>query len=546
MNDQTLPNLTLNGLPFVSWSTCSLFGLLFLGASNCQINLLDSKLKAGIYGKARPIRIPLVEKFHDAFAFDIASGVSWLTIKKRLSTIRRFYAWADRQNIDLTIENVQEQFHYWTDTLRHEDRTNKQRSERWTYKLACLLARIIQSALDLETGLLYKAKIKRSRRRKVTTKSEKQNLSDAFKMGELLTNITMALNIEAVKDNLPITIPITNGNDLKEWCGTMGKQRSSEFSWNRRHSILNLRIEAELLTFIAQTGMNLAQAYKLKVGKFTYKSDSGGYSVRRIYKDRAKGEVEFHIYSEYRTHFENYLRWRLHFYGNDQEELLFPVRCPRYGAAKEAPTFTRIRKRCNLLGIRFVGARELRSTRANWLLRRSQDSTITAEMNQHTEATLLRDYVRPNHQIAIIEVSRFMHEIDPILTPPGPGACIKNEPTPTISMDQHAPKPDCSSPAGCLFCVNQRDLKSFDHIWSLISYRHLKSLELITYKVPNNEYNPAAAVIEEITRRCNTYKSTDQQIDVWIQEATARIEEEEYHPLWDIFIQLIGIFHAQH
>lgn len=57
----------------------------------------------------------------------------------------------------------------------------------------------------------------------------------------------------------------------------------SIFDTEKRNSILNFRIEAELLIFIAQTGMNLAQAVGLKRESYRWKSDGDDVEVFRVY-----------------------------------------------------------------------------------------------------------------------------------------------------------------------------------------------------------------------------------------------------------------------
>jgi hypothetical protein len=298
-------------------------------------------------------------------------------------------------------------------------------------------------------------------------------------------------------------------------------------------------MEAELLIFIAQTGMNLAQAYKIKIGKFSYQSDTSGYQVRRVFKQRRQGEVEFHIYSEYRTYFENYLEWRNELFGDDPEGRLFPIASPKERPEDSPTDFSAIRKRCKRAGIKFVGASELRKSRTNWLLRRSKSESLTAEMGQHTESTLLQNYARPNHQVAITEISRFLATIDPALAPPGPGACVRAQPLNIPEPDHTAPTPDCINPAGCLFCEHQRDIESLDHFWSLATYRHCKTVELSKYRSTVDLANPTKLVIENITQRFNQFREGSAQAKIWLEEAQLRVDEGEYHPQWDIFIQLM-------
>ncbi|WP_454838356.1 hypothetical protein [Pseudomonas mohnii] len=556
MSEFTLPDLSLaEASPGVHSASWGLTGLLYSGASALRMDLASSLIQKGDFGKPIYSRLELVIKLHDNLLADLAAGRSRYTVRARIHSLKRFYAWSDAQQINLTVENVQKQFHVWTEHLKYESKVRKTISSYSIYILASRVAVSIQNALELDSRLLYKSGIKKNRKRKLSTRSEKQNLIETFEMGAFLVDIANSLDRKNINERLPVTIDLRDGRKLVEWCGKRqtGKIKASsepkriaqrekaltDTSWAARYPLLNLRMVAELLIFIAQTGMNLAQAYKVKTGKFSYKSDRSGYSVRRIFKDRAKSSVEFHIYSEYRTHFEAYLDWRKYFFGDDPNGLLFPIASPRSRAG--APLFKEIRNRCAKLGIRFIAARELRNTRANWLLRRSKDTSITAEMNQHTESTLLREYIRPNHQIAIVEISRFIHEIDPALAPPGPGGCVNPSPMAREQPSANAPTPDCSNPAGCLFCVHQRDIKSLDHIWSLTTYRHLKTLEIASYKLEAIDSHPASATITEITRRLEYFKAIEDSSSSWIEEAELRILEGDYHPNWEFFVKLMEI-----
>ena len=79
---------------------------------------------------------------------------------------------------------------------------------------------------------------------------------------------------------------------------------------------------AELLVFVAQTGMNVAQAHNLRCTQYSYKSMVDGYEVRN-YKERRKGEVLFEIFAEYKVIFNAYLEWRKEVFGATTDRL-FP------------------------------------------------------------------------------------------------------------------------------------------------------------------------------------------------------------------------------
>src|SRR3546814_1685373 len=91
--------------------------------------------------------------------------------------------------------------------------------------------------------------------------------------------------------------------------------------------------------FISQTGMNLAQAHNIKVGDFHYSSYLDGYQVRRRYKARRHGDVEFYIYEDYRAHFERYLEWRRAIFPDDSDGLMFPLVRVGGRSVEKAPQF---------------------------------------------------------------------------------------------------------------------------------------------------------------------------------------------------------------
>jgi len=168
---------------------------------------------------------------------------------------------------------------------------------------------------------------------------------------------------------------------------------------------------------------------------------------------------------------------------------------------------------------------------------------LTAEMAQHTQETLLRIYDQPHHHSAASEISRFHAMSDPGCEPPGPGACINPTPVYVSDPPPKSPPPDCLSPAGCLFCDHYRDIDDSDHAWSLASYRHYKSLELMWNRPTNKGKNdhPAYSTIERITEKLKNFETSSEVRALWVSEAIIRVEEGNYHPKWDGFIRLIEV-----
>jgi hypothetical protein len=427
-----------------------------------------------------------------------------------------------------------------------------------------MVANVLNDALGLRAGLLLQVMPPRGRK---TLQAASEQVTDAnsFIFGNALIDICNALPRDQIQGKLPINIKLRTGEELVEWSNlrppdalktlvgqvpesarlaTMRTRErfEADTSYRKRFPLINLRIEAELLIFIAQTGMNLSQAYRLRVGRFSFASHIDGYEVKRVFKARRQGPVEFSIFSDYRPIFERYLSWRNSIFPDDQDGLLFPLGTPENKRSPDvAPTLTAIRDRCKRLGLKYVGPRALRNIRVNWLHRHIQDDLITSELGQHSVTTMARDYIRPNFFESAKEISRFHAFNELVLQAPAPGVCSTFAPTLEENAPSSAPIPDCASPAGCLFCRSHRDLDNADHVWSLASYRHLKIIERSRYAHPEplKASVPCDVVIERVTAKLEAFKQSSPAKENWVLEAITRIDEENYHPMWDGFIRLM-------
>lgn len=566
----SLPDLTFQGINYGPRETpLNLSQLLYRGGASTDIRKFSSAVSNGNLGLPLLERLPLLIKIHDIIQGTLASGGSRFTTKASIQAMREFYTWADKTGRSPTLNSVEEIFIDWTDQLLSRQRSKRDLKTATIAGKATTVSLLLDQALELKIGLYRNTRIpKRYNKKKVLgTQADKVKLSDSFTFGSALLDISNALTTEVIRGSLPVEIHIRTGQVLEEWSGltpadkvkyltpgygnSNGRKRVKEArdrwekdsSWRTRYPLINLRIQAEMLIFISQTGMNLAQANKLKAGKCSFQSYLNGYQVRRIYKGRRHGEIEFEIFSEYRSIFERYLKWRNDIFPDDDEGLLFPDSSPQQRSPDIAPNFYAIQKRCKELGIRYIPPRELRKTRINWLIRRSGDPILTAEMAQHTQETLLRIYDQPHHQSAVSEISRFHAISDATYEPPGPGVCIKPTPTPEKNPPSKAPRPNCSSPAGCLFCDHHRDIDDADHVWSLASYRYYKSLELMWSRPSNKSENdnPALLTIDRLTEKLKNFELSSAVRALWVSEAINRVEEGTFHPKWDGFIRLIEV-----
>ncbi len=432
-------------------------------------------------------------------------------------------------------------------------------SEPGAYSAATKLGRYLDRLLERGKPILFMSTLRKppTRKRVIGIQADKQNLSDTFSFGAALLDICDGLRLEAFWGPLPIRIPLRTGEVLVEYSmvgkrswphplkddptsrKTQEKQKAirhaaheADRTLRTRYPLANLRIEAELLIFIGQTGMNLAQAHQLRLNQYSYTSSTDGYQVRS-YKHRRSGPVLFEIYGEYREVFERFLAWRWAVFPTDMDGLLFPlIRRSRHHATP--PSFDRVRAMCSRLNIPYIAPQKLRRTRVNWLLRRSRDADLTAELDQHTKETLLKVYDEPSLQVAVSEVTKFWANHDPTIAAPAPGVCVGIDPKPLPNMPAEATAPDCVTPAGCLWCQHQRDIDSLDHAWNLCSYRYLKTRELCTVRPPVRGKkealpHPAELAINRLTEKLVAFKNSSTVRQQWVSDgADARAMVEQW------------------
>ncbi|ASU39421.1 hypothetical protein hmeg3_14725 [Herbaspirillum sp. meg3] len=541
----------------------TLLPLLYSGGSAASVKNVSSAIEKGSLGPCLLERLNLIERVHQEMTDDLIAGGSRYSAKARIRVLRVVFTWADRVGADLRLETVTENYRAWTDELLYRQLVLKEIGGHTVHSFASVFSALLSPILGREYPLIKETRIRKPRGNGKfgTSAADKVNLTETFKFGHALVDICKCLSFEAIKGRLPIEVCLHTGHSLQYWSGVpkpvasfnkknMGPSqirgleekraiRQADNSLLARSPLVNLRIEAELLLFIAQTGMNLQQAHLLQMDAFHYTSYLDGYQVRR-YKERRQGVVLFEIFSEYRVHFEEYLRWRNAWFPEQKKGLLFPS-IIRGRNRTSAPGFWQIISLCQKCDIPFVRPRSLRKTRVNWLLRRMSDPLQVAEIAQHDLQTLLRQYAEPHPQLAMVEISKFHAKNASHVTPPGPGSCETPTPEPLDNIPNGAPMPDCISGGGCLFCRNHRDIDSYDHIWSLVSFRYLKSLELARFIPPeNSEFppHPAEMVIQRITQKIKFFESSSEVRSIWVKESLLCIEEESYHPSWDGFIQL--------
>lgn len=569
MLDLKIPDLTFPMVKYgrneIPWD---LSRFLYKGGASAISKQVTCLIEAGELGPPIVERVELVVRLHAKITGDLVAGGAKQTALNRYKRFKSFFVWAEDAGHPLSLDSIETTYRGYIDHLRYRVRL-KSISERAAYNQAINLSIVLDDVLERSRPLITTTPLRMQRRsiRALSVAADKQNLQDTFAFGHFLLDIIDATSLKAIWGPLPLTIKLRSGTVLEEWShlrdpktvvslqagykntSTTKKVKVLRADWEAdcslrtRSSLVNLRIMAEMLLFIGQTGMNLSQAHQLKICQFRYKSTIDGYEVRD-YKHRRKGEILFEIFANYRAVFEQYLAWRDEVLGNQSTDLLFPF-ITMGRLVETPPDFSHFKKRCKVAGISFISPQKLRNTRVNWLLRRSRDPNQTAEQAQHTPRTLLDIYERPSLQVAMAEIIQFWRELDPSLRNtaqpcPAPGVC-NGQPESKPNLPPDTPKPDCIHPSGCLFCSHHRDIDTEDYVWSVASMRHFKTIVLSGFRpVVKSKSDPARPVelaIEVLTAKLKWYRESNADRSAWVEEALARIDEGEFHPHWRYLIE---------
>ena len=570
MRDMAVPDLTFPMVEYGKQETpWDLRVLLYKGGAKGNPRMVFNQMAAGDLGRPLVERMELVKRIHETMVARLVGGGAKSTAFSSLRRLREFFAWSDEFEQVISPQTVENAYRKWCDFL-----VNRQHLKAIKNRTACnaghTVGSILDAALERSQPLIGTTRIRKQKRgaRAVGVAADKQNLADTFAFGHLCMDVIDSLSLDAVYGPLPVKIRLRDGRVLERWSGLRGPEslavlqpgyrnvvlkrqvllqraeREADRSLRTRYPLVNLRILAELMVFIGQTGMNLSQANNLRCTQYSYKSTIDGYEVRD-YKERRKGEVLFEIFAEYKAVFNAYLAWRDEVFGTTTDRLFPFVRV--FGAvALTPPHFDQLQKDiCVSMGIPFVGPQKLRNTRVNWLLRQTRNPELTAEQAQHTKQTLLSIYEKPSLQVAQVEIIQFWQKNDPRLGDnsmpcPAPGVC-DGVPKPLPNLPPEAPKADCFHPAGCLFCEHHRDIDSEDYVWSVACMRFLNTIILQRFRPPVKGKADAAhhveLTVEVLTAKLKWFNDSNAKRKAWVQEATEKLNEGEFHSHWRYLIE---------
>lgn len=558
-DDIRIPDLTFSEVIFnpnePHWN---LNILLYKGGAASFAKKVGKLIESGALGDPIFDRISLVVKIHEVIRGNLVGGGSRDSAAQAIEVIRHFFSFCDRTDRPLTTGLVVQNYSAWAAWLYHRIKLPKQArgpdgfkrlAPRTAYQYAAFVGTILDRALERHARLIETTSIPPPTKKKtaVGVQAEKQNLADTFALGHLIQDLCDGIDLALVdRDEDEHDIPLRAGGKFS-WSS---KFRAGAFSYTSletvvpptQYALVNLRIEAELLMFIGQTGINLKQALNSEFRHFFYVSHLDGYRVKD-YKRRREGSVLFEIFKEYKQHFERYLKWRAALFPDST--LLFPFIAET--GVRQDTRFSNVRVKavCKKVEINYVSPQQLRNTRVNWLLRRSGDPEQTAEMAQHTKEMLIRVYHRPSLQRAMAESTRFWSKYDPHQNRTlslAPGTCT-GSPQSTLDRPINAAAPDCEKTSGCLWCENHRDVDSLDYLWALSSFMHLKGIELSKSGPPKpgiSALPPAKLAMDRILEKLRWFEESNEKRRSWVEEAQARIAEESFHPDFEAAILDLG------
>ncbi|MFM0654711.1 site-specific integrase [Paraburkholderia sediminicola] len=549
-NELRIPDLSFPQVEFGAKETpWNLNILLYTGGADARMNHAQKLIASGAFGDPQLDRLELITKLHDEIGAGLGTGGSRNTALAQIQVVRSLFGFADRTSRPLTLDTVTDTYCAWADSLVHRTRLKKgtPRNARYpeqiplaissAYALGAAIGKLLNSVLERQTSIVELTRLTSPKKRKtaVGVQAEKQSLSDAFAFGHLLQDVCDGLTLQAVLEApLPVQLELRRGQLLiRHGDFSIPTHKFQHRVLGVRYTLANLRIEAELLMFIAQTGMNLEQGHNLQLRHFFYVSHLDGYQVKE-HKARRGGKVLFEIFKDYKAHFERYLDWRRSLFPDSNR--LFPFVGQEGSRPDRRFTGHRFRAVCKELGLRFGSPRLLRNTRVNWMLRTTGDPDLTAEMAQHTKQTLLGVYELPSLQRALVETTRFWSKFDPDLAKTqavAPGGCNGN-PTEVANIPAGTPRPDCTTASGCLWCENHRDVDTLDYVWALASFNQVKVIELSKTNSPqsDNDVPPCKRVIDRIHDKLRWFEQSNEVRSGWVDEAQARVAEGDFHPEW--------------
>lgn len=552
-------NLVLDKLAYGTLShPWDLSIILYKGASLENRRHVMKSIEENKYEAIDESRLDFTQKIYEYFNSLITGGKSHDTIKSKLRRLFIFIKWCDKNDKDLKTETCFDLYVEWENyTVNEITRTGKKRKN--SYDLCNIVANILASALeDNEAFTSYLMAKANSGIRYTKSEKKSHNEVEISEFGRFLKDLINGLTIEAIRGKVPLRLTLFNGKELvlkahvqnpdldidniKELHDRQDAiearrallDNESLLDAYNRFTLLHTRIDAEMLMFISQTGMNPSQALALKITEFRWMTQDDSYKVFTVFKGRKNGEATFKFFKAYRKIFENYLLW-LKNVGFDEESYLFP-KVHRNGVILEKNQYNplNMKKICEQVSVPYFTPSQLRNFKANWLFENTNDLNLVVQSLSHTKDVFIRKYHKVNTKKAVKELNHFSQENTKDIIA---GLCTQEGISLLEDNSVNRIQPDCVNPEGCLFCNSHQDILSYDYYWKLITHRYLKKLEMGLN--PALSEHPASYIIQRIDEKLEQFILLGNNHAEWVAKAQDEVRSGEYHDYWKPIIECI-------
>lgn len=294
MLDIAIPDLTLQGLPLSpKQDPIDLRWLLYQGAASTHGRYIKGAVESGRLGHPLLERLPLLAAIHGHWQANVfAKKYSTETVTQHWSLLRAFVAYAESVKKPLILAGSLDL--YLAYCMHTKRRSDLKPATQYAYSL--VLAGIIAPAIGHDsTKLQWKSKIRVPKR--LGNKAAKENLQVTVIFVQALLETVEQLPADVIRGPLPVTLRYAAGREhaihlgrplrpleslkpggayKRKRAAYARERRAKDISNRARAQLINLRLDAELLIFINQTGCNLTQALRLTGSQFRYQSASGG------------------------------------------------------------------------------------------------------------------------------------------------------------------------------------------------------------------------------------------------------------------------------
>lgn len=527
---------------------------LFIGGASSKAKSVQKAIASDGLGEVRKTRLHLVRKIYECLKARLVRGYKFVSVESAFIDLRWFYRYVDSLELDPTVENILTCYMDWSVSIYKRQLENKI-SESVGFKQVRSVGKLLEDALGISPGSLTKKIVVLAGSTKKYTLSiadDKKVLSDSIAFGRDMADIARCLTMEVFNESPPFEIKFADGAKFHYFnrnsktiilngdsSPVINCREGFECSWSvgQRNSFINLRVEAELEIFISQTGANSGQVVGLsregiQIGRFL-----NAWNLK-AYKPRRRGEVSYEVFSEYQKHLKKYLDFYDQCFPDVKDGPLFPLVGHSGLSFRKKYTGNKIRNFLTKLGKKYIASSFRRNTRENWIARSSEDPFLAANMANHSLETHVKSYSRPNLIVASKEFTEFFSIQHELLISVDSGGCEGTSQRASFASE-FAPAPDCRNAAGCLFCTSYKGINSFDYVWSLVSYRKMKNLELAGSFSINASDSSATAVLARIKELLQQFVSLGDENRDWYRDAVMRVEEGSYHQRWSIVIQIM-------